>query len=251
MSGHNRWSKVKNVKGPADAKRGKLFTKLTKEIIIAARIGGGNLDGNARLRHAVELARDASMPKDNIERAIRKGTGDLQGEAIEEATYEGYGPGGVAILVETTSDNKNRTVSDLRNQFKSGGGNMGEAGSVSWMFTQHGQLLFDKKKYSMDTVMEVALEAGAQDISEVHDSVEVLTAVSEVYKVREAFEKVGMYPVSQSFTFVAKSTVPVEEKTSAEKILHLLESLEDHDDVQRVHANFEMTDALFSEVGQK
>ncbi|MFM8315195.1 MAG: YebC/PmpR family DNA-binding transcriptional regulator, partial [Deltaproteobacteria bacterium] len=162
MAGHNKWSKVKNIKGAVDAKRSKIFTKITKEIMVASRIGGGNPDTNARLRLAVQSAREASMPKDNIERAIKKGTGELGGDAIEEVTYEGYGPGGVAILVETTSDNKNRTVADLRSLFKSGGGNMGESGSVSWMFDRVGQLVFEPNTFSEEKIMDVALEVGAQ-----------------------------------------------------------------------------------------
>lgn len=214
-------------------------------------MGGGSPDTNARLRTALLAARGASMPKDTIERAIKKGTGELEGAVIEEAMYEGYGPGGVAILVETTSDNKNRTVSDLRNLFKGGGGNMGEAGSVAWMFTHYGQLLFEKEKNPEEKVMEVALEAGAQDIVTSGDSVEVLTGVSDVYKVRDAFEKVGMHPVSTGFSYVPKTTVPVEDKENAQKLLSLLENIEDHDDVQRVHANFEMEEKLFAELAPK
>jgi len=251
MSGHNKWSKVKRIKGPLDAKRGKLYTKIVKEIIISARLGGGQIEGNPRLRQAVQIARDASMPKDNIDRAIKKGSGELQGEALEEIMYEGYGPGGVAVLVETTSDNKNRTVSDLRNLFKSWGGNLGEAGGVAWLFTHYGSLLFDKAKYGEDTLMEVALDAGAQDVSTHDDNVEVFTTPSDVYKVKEGFEKVGMHPTHVGFSYVAKTSVPVESKETAEKLLKLLEEVEDHDDVQRVHANFEMDDKLFAELNHK
>ena len=251
MSGHNRWSKVKRIKGPLDAKRGKLFTKIIKEITISARLGGGSVDGNPRLRQAVQTAKENSMPKDNIERAIKKGTGELEGETIEETVYEGYGPGGVAILIETMSDNKNRTISDLRNLFKSGGGNMGEAGSVAWMFSHYGQLSFDKKKYPEDTVMEVALQAGAQDITPADDTVDVLTAVADVYKVREAFDKVGMHPTHVGFTFVPKTTVPIDNKDAATKLIEFLDSIEDHDDVQRVHSNFEMDDKLLVQMTNK
>lgn len=251
MSGHNKWSKLKHTKGAIDAKKGKLFTKLTKEITVAARIGGASPDTNARLRQAVLAAKAASMPKDNIERSIKKGTGELQADAIEEVLYEGYGPGGVAILVEATTDNRNRTVSDLRNLFKSGGGSMGEAGSVSWMFNHHGLLSFDRQRYPTDTIMEVALDAGAQDIQESDGSVDVLTGVSDVYKVRETFDKVGIHPSNQGFSYLAKSSVPVEEKEMAERLLKLLESIEDHDDVQRVHSNFDMSDTLFAQVTGK
>jgi YebC/PmpR family DNA-binding regulatory protein len=247
MSGHNRWSKVKRIKGPADAKRGKLFTKLIKEVTVAARVGGGQIEGNPRLRQAVQLAKSASMPKENIERAILKGTGELEGDTIEEIVYEGYGPGGVAVMIETMTDNKNRTVSDLRTIFKGGGGSLGEAGSVAWMFTHCGQLSFDKSKYKEDQVMEVALESGAQDVSPTEDTVDVITGVSDIFKVKEAFDRVGMHPVSAGFSFIPKSTIKVE-REDGEKLLKLLEEVEDHDDVQRVHANFEMDEKLFAEL---
>ncbi|MBI4405663.1 MAG: YebC/PmpR family DNA-binding transcriptional regulator, partial [Deltaproteobacteria bacterium] len=248
-SGHSKWSKVKHFKGAIDAKRGKLFTKLTKEIIVAVRMGGGRTEGNSRLRHAVTTARAASMPKENIERAIKKGTGELQGEIIEECVFEGYGPGGVAVLVEVTTDNRNRTVSDLRNLFKTGGGTLAEAGSVSWMFTQCGQLLFDQQKYPEDKVMEVALETGAQDVVASDGMVEVITSLGDVYKVKESFERVGMHPESAGLGFIPKSSVTVE-KTEAEKLLRLLETLEDHDDVQKVHSNFEVDEKILAQLTQ-
>jgi YebC/PmpR family DNA-binding regulatory protein len=250
MSGHNRWSKVKNVKGAIDAKRGKLFTKLTKELIVAARTGGGKPDSNARLRQAVSSARAASMPKENIERAIKKGTGELQGETIEEIVYEGYGPAGVAVLVETTTDNKNRTVNDLRSIFKSHGGNLGESGSVAWMFTPCGQILFDQEQYPEDKVMEVALESGASDVASQNGTVEVITDVHDVDKVRESFERVGMHPVSAGRGYQAKSTVKVE-KIDAEKVLSFMEAVDDHDDVQKLHSNFVMDDAVYAEISKK
>lgn len=251
MSGHNKWSKVKRIKGPLDAKRGKLFTKIIKEITVAARLGGGNPDGNPRLRTAIQTAKDNSMPKDNIERAVKKGTGELEGAAIEETTYEGYGPHGVAILVETASDNRNRTVNDLRQLFKTAGGNLGEEGSVAWMFTHYGHLLFDRTKNPEDKVMEVALEAGAQDVAPSGDAVEVLTGAHDVYKVKESFERVGMHPTEAGFTYVPKTTVPIANKTEAEKLLQFLETIEEHDDVQRVHANFEIEEKIFAELGAK
>jgi YebC/PmpR family DNA-binding regulatory protein len=248
MSGHNKWSKVKRIKGPLDAKRGKLFTKLIKEITVAARTGGGNIEGNPRLRHAINAAKSNSMPKDNIERAIKKGTGELEGEVIEEITYEGYGPGGVAILVETTTDNKNRTVNDLRTLFKSYGGSLGESGSVAWMFNRYGQLIFESKKYPEDTIMEVALEAGAQDVStDSEGGSEVLTEVADLYKVRESFEKLGMTPFSSTFSYVAKSTVPVD-KVTAQTLLELVEAIEDHDDVQHVHSNADIDEKILAEL---
>jgi YebC/PmpR family DNA-binding regulatory protein len=251
MAGHNKWSKVKNIKGAIDAKKSKVFTKIAKEIMVAARLGGGNTDTNARLRLAVQSARDVSMPKDNIERAIKKGTGELAGDAIEEVTYEGYGPGGVAILVETTSDNKNRTVADLRNLFKSGGGNMGESGSVSWMFDRVGQLVFEPQKFSEDKIMEVALDAGAQDVTTQSDgTIEVVTATSDLYKVKDSFDKAQMLPATTGFAYIPKTSVPVD-KEKATELLELLESLEDHDDVQKVHANFDIDDKILAEITAK
>ncbi|MCX6103606.1 MAG: YebC/PmpR family DNA-binding transcriptional regulator [Proteobacteria bacterium] len=251
MSGHNKWSKVKNIKGPLDAKKGKLFTKLSKEITVAARLGGGNTDGNARLRHAIVEARSASMPKDTIERAIKKGTGELEGDVIEEITYEGYGPGGVALLVETITDNKNRTVNDLRNIFKSSGGSLGESGSVAWMFNRFGQLLFEAKKHSEERLMEVALEAGAQDVSTDSEGItEVLTGVADLYRVRENFERLGMLPSQACFSFVAKSTVPLN-KTNAQELIELINEIEDHDDVQRVHSNGNIDEKILAELSQK
>ena len=248
MSGHNKWSKVKRIKGPLDAKRGKLFTKLIKEITVAARLGGGNPDGNPRLRQAINAAKGASMPKDNIERAIKKGTGELEGAVIEEITYEGYGPGGVALLVETTTDNKNRTVNDLRTLFKSGGGSLGESGSVAWMFNRYGQLIFENLKYPEDKIMEAALEVGAQDVSSQGDGFsEVLTEVADLYRVREAFEKIGMTPSQSGFSYVAKSTVPLN-KESAEQLIELIDCIEEHDDVQRVHANADIDEKILAEL---
>lgn len=248
MAGHNKWSKVKNIKGAIDAKRSKVFTKIAKEIMVASRLGGGNPDTNARLRLAIQAAREASMPKDNIERAVKKGTGELGGEAIEEVTYEGYGPGGVAILVETTSDNKNRTVADLRSLFKGGGGNMGESGSVSWMFDRVGQLIFEPKTFSEDKIMEVALEAGAQDVTTQADgTIEVLTSPSDLYQTKEAFDKVSMAPSASGFAYIPKTSVPID-KEKAAQLLELLENLEDHDDVQKVHANFDIDDKILAEL---
>lgn len=248
MSGHNKWSKIKNVKGAVDVKRGKLFTKLNKEITVAARMGGGTPEGNPRLRQAILAAKGASMPKDNIERAIKKGTGELPGEAMEEIVYEGYAPGGIALLVQCTTDNKNRTVSDLRNVFKSWGGHLGESGSVSWMFDPCGQLLFDPQKWPEDKIMEVALEAGAQDISESDGMVEVLSSTHEIYRVKEAFDRVGMHPTSAGLSYIPKSTVKVEEREAAQQLVGLLETLEEHEDVQKVHSNFDMDEKLLVEL---
>jgi len=250
MAGHNKWSKVKRTKGVLDAKKGKLFTKLIKELTVSARMGGGNPEGNPRLRQAITAAREASMPKDNIERAIKKGTGELEGAQIEEVIYEGYGPAGVAVLVESATDNRNRTVADLRKIFKSSGGSLGEQGSVAWMFDRFGQLVFDKSKYSLDTVMEIALEAGASDITESEDSIDVLTEVTELYQVKDAFDAKSMEMLSVGFCYVPKNTAPVEEKEAAASVLELLDAIEDHDDVQHVHANYEIEDKLFAELSK-
>ena len=250
MSGHSKWSTIKRKKGAIDAARGKLFTKLGKEIIIAARLGGGDIDGNSRLRTAVQAAKAQSMPKDNIERAIQKGTGELGGDNIEELVYEGYGPAGVAVLVEATTDNKNRTVADLRNLFKSSGGNLADSGSVAYLFTKRGQMIFEGGKHTEDQIMEVAMDAGAEDVSESDGAVEVLTEPSSLYEVKDAFEKVGMEPDSASFTYVPSTSVPVEGE-NVEKLMKLMEKLEDHDDVQRVHSNFDIDEKLLAELANK
>jgi YebC/PmpR family DNA-binding regulatory protein len=247
MSGHSKWKTIKHKKGAQDQARGKVFTKLGKEISVAARLGGGDPQMNARLRQAVQAAKAASMPKDNIDRAIKKGTGELEGAAYEELVYEGYGPGGVAVLVEVTTDNKNRVVSDLRNLFKAHGGHLGESGSVSYLFTHHGSLVFDRGQWSEDQIMEVALVAGAQDVATHGSHVEVLTPPNDVYRVREAFDKVGMHPVTAAFSYVPKSTAPLEGE-AARKFLALAEELEDHEDVQRVHSNFSMEESLMAKL---
>ncbi len=248
MSGHNKWSKVKNFKGALDAKRGKLFTKLTKEIIVASQIGGGNPDGNARLRQAIVAARSASMPKENIERAIKRGTGELASERIEEMLYEGYGPQGVAVIVTAATDNRNRTVSDLRNLFKSHGGALGESGSVSWMFQPWGQLLFSASQYPEEALMNVALEAGASDIQTQDDHVVILCAPQEIGPVRAAFERAKMVAREAKTIYAPKSTVPVTSEDVGKQLFRLLEAIEDHDDVQQVYSNFEMEDALFQKL---
>ncbi len=243
MSGHSKWSTIKHKKGASDAKRGKIFTKITKELIIAARIGGGDPDNNPRLRHAIQEAKSVSMPKDTVERAIKRGTGELGAETMEEITYEGYGPGGVAILVEVATDNKNRTVSELRNIFVNSGGKLAESGGVSYLFNYKGQLIFDSSKYTEDQVMEVAIEAGAEDVINSDGQIEVITEPGSVFKVREAFDKVGMVPIQSGFSYVPTTTVPVAGE-EAQKLLRLMERLEDHDDVQKVHSNFDIDDKL-------
>jgi YebC/PmpR family DNA-binding regulatory protein len=243
MSGHNRWSKLKRYKAVMGASKGKLYTKLIKELTVAARLGGGNPDANARLRVAILLAREANMPNDNIQRAIKKGTGELEGESYEEIVYEGYGPGGVAVLVECLTDNRNRTASDMRSMFSKEDGNLGAEGSVGWMFHKKG-LITVKPGPSEDEVMEKAIEAGAEDVlNHGPDGFEVRTAPADLHAVAASLEQSGLKPGEQKWTYVPQNTVRIE-GDNARKMLKLMELLEDNDDVQNVHANFEMDDAL-------
>ena len=239
MSGHSKWSTIKHKKGAKDAKRGKIFTKLIKEITVAARLGGGDIKFNPRLRTAVLTARQNSMPADNIERAIKKGTGELEGVAYEEVTYEGYGPGGVAILVQTLTDNRVRTVAEIRSMLTKHGGNMGAAGSVAYIFTKRGLIAIERKGIDEDQVMETALEAGAEDVREAGDLLEVLTTPEAFDDVREALAKAGIAIASAEVTMLPSSTVNVSGQ-SAQTLLKLLEALEDHDDVQNVSSNMDI-----------
>jgi YebC/PmpR family DNA-binding regulatory protein len=239
MSGHNKWSTIKHKKGAADAKRGKIFTKLIKEITVAAKIGGADINGNPRLRTAVDKAKAENMPKDNIERAIKKGAGDLDGATYEETTYEGYGPGGVAVLVEVMTDNRNRTVSDVRSIFSKCNGNMGESGCVSWMFDKKGLIVFPKG-IDFDKLFEAALEAGADDVSDEEDQIEVLSDPANFIEVRELLQKAGFKYESAEVTMIPQTMVKLEGK-QAENMLKLMERLEDNDDVQNVYANFDIS----------
>ena len=241
MSGHSKWSSIKHKKGAADAKRGKIFTKLIKEITTAARIGGGDIEANARLRDAVVRAKAENMPKDNIERAIKKGTGTLDGaEAYEEYTYEGYGPGGVAVLIETLTDNKKRTTAEVRHVLSKLNGNLGEAGCVSWMFGKKGYLVFDKTLVDNDKIMELALDAGAEDISETDTEIEVITALSDYESVKKAFDGQGIKYTVAEISMIPQNSVKLEGK-NAETMLKLMEAMEDLDDVQNVYANFDIS----------
>ena len=244
MSGHSKWSTIKRKKGAIDAKRGKIFTKLIKEITVAARMGGGDIDANPRLRTAVLAAKTENMPKDNIERAIKKGTGGLEGVSYEEILYEGYGPGGVAVLVETMTDNKNRTVADVRHFFAKSGGNLGESGCVGWMFDKKGVITVDKGAIAEDQLLELALEAGAQDMVEEDSTFQVLTAPEDLNGVVESLSKANVACVEAAISMVPKNTIEVNEEKTARSLLKLLENLEDHDDVQKVHANFDIADEL-------
>jgi YebC/PmpR family DNA-binding regulatory protein len=241
MSGHSKWSKVKHVKAVQDAKKGKAFTKIIKEITVAARIGGGDPDGNPRLRAAVLAAKQSNMPGDNIKRAIQKGTGELPGVVYEEITYEGYGPGGVAILVEAMTDNKNRTVSEMRHVFSRNGGNMGEAGSVAWMFSKRGSIVIDKNAVSEDKLMELALDAGADDIQEDEGNFEVLTTPESFHKVNTALQNANIPTVSSDLAMMPQTWIKLSGK-EAQQVLKLVEALEDHDDVQKVWANFDISE---------
>lgn len=250
MSGHSKWSTIKRKKGAIDAKRGKIFTKLIKEITVAARLGGGDPDANPRLRTAILAAKTENMPKDNIERAIKKGTGDLEGANYEEILYEGYGPGGVAILVETMTDNKNRTVADIRHFFSKSGGNLGESGCVGWMFDKKGVIVVDKETIAEEDLLEAALEAGAEDVVEEDSTFQVVTAPEEFNGVVEALDRDEIAYAEASISMVPQNTVEVQEEKTARSLLKLMENLEDHDDVQKVHANFDIPDELMESISE-
>ncbi|MBI5376793.1 MAG: YebC/PmpR family DNA-binding transcriptional regulator [Candidatus Schekmanbacteria bacterium] len=243
MSGHSKWSTIKHKKGKEDAKRGKLFTKIQKEISVAARLGGGDVEANPRLRSAVLAARGANMPGENIQRAIQRGTGELPGVHYEQAEYEGYGPGGIAVLVECLSDNKNRTVAEIRSIFSKHGGNMGEAGCVNWMFEKKGLIHIDKKVVPEDVLMEKAIEAGADDMTVEEDVYEIVTPVENFEEVKATIEKAKIPIQNAEVNMVPKTTVRVE-ADKAEKVLRLMDSLEDHEDVQKVYSNFDIPDEI-------
>jgi YebC/PmpR family DNA-binding regulatory protein len=239
MSGHSKWSSIKHKKGAKDAKRGKLFSKLIKEITVAARMGGGDLDANPRLRTAVTTARENSMPNDNIERAIKRGSGEVEGVHYEEVSYEGYGPGGVAIMANVLTDNRNRTVAEIRRVFEKHGGSMGAAGCVAWMFHKRGLITVDKEKANEEQVMEAALEAGADDVTDVGDSFEVITPPENFEAVKAALQKDGIATATAEITMVPENTVSLTGK-EAEQVMKLLEELDDHDDVQSVASNVDI-----------
>jgi YebC/PmpR family DNA-binding regulatory protein len=243
MSGHSKWSSIKHKKGAADAKRGKLFTKLARAITVAARDGGGDPDANPALGLAIQKARDNSMPKDNIQRAIDRGTGEgADAAAIESVVYEGYGPGGAAILVETLTDNRNRTGSEIRNAFEKAGGSLGEPGSVAWQFDKRGVILLDGERYGEEAEL-AAIDAGAEDVSEDGDVLKVTTAASELASVRETLEAAGLELQSAELSMEPQSTVEVG-AGEATSLLRLMDFLEEHDDVDSVHANFDISDEV-------
>jgi YebC/PmpR family DNA-binding regulatory protein len=241
MSGHSKWATIRHKKGALDAKRGKIFTKLIKEITVAARIGGGDLDANASLRSAILKAKASNMPKDNIERAIKKGTGDVDGANYVELTYEAYGQGGVAILIDTLTDNRNRTASDVRSIVTKAGGNLGESGCVSYLFKRKGLISYDASKYSEDKVLDLALEAGADDVTNDGETIEVVTEPDSFETVLNAMTAAGMTHSMAEVVKVAETKIMVDKET-AEKVINLIEKLEDNDDVQSVATNMEVPD---------
>jgi YebC/PmpR family DNA-binding regulatory protein len=243
MAGHSKWSKVKRFKGALDTKRGQLFSKLSKEIMVAARMGGG-LDLNPRLRSAVLAARAQNMPNDTIERAIKKGTGEIGGGMVEELVYEGYGPGGVALLVEAATDNKNRTAADLRSIFSKNHGNLAASGAVAYLFKRKGQLTVPKPAVEEDRLLEIALDAGAEDMSSDDEFYVITTSPDHLYTVGEAIRQKSLEIDSQKLTFVPETTVTIHEQALAEQVIRLCETLEENDDVQSVHGNFDISEEL-------
>jgi YebC/PmpR family DNA-binding regulatory protein len=246
MSGHSKWSQIKRQKGAADAKRGQLFTKLGREIVVSARAGGPDPDGNARLRMAIARAREANMPMDTIDRAIKRGAGAADGPALEEITYEGYGPGGVALLLEAMTDNRNRTVAEVRNVLNRGGGSLGESGCVSWLFDNRGVIVVRGDSETLESLALESIDAGAEDFSISDDTLEIYSAPSDLENVRSALAERSMEIESADVAMIPKSTIALDTK-DAISTLRLMERLEDLDDVQRVYSNIEMSDALLSE----
>ncbi len=241
MSGHSKWHSIKHKKGAADAKRGKIFTKLIKEITVAARLGGGDPDGNPRLRQAIAAAKAENMPKENIARAIKKGTGELEGTSYEEASYEGYGPGGVALLVDCLTDNRNRAVAEVKHLFERHGGSLGEPGCVAWIFDTKGLITFEKDKVDEEQLLELALEAGAEDVKEEETQFEVITDPADFEAVKQAIDEAGLSYTLAEITKIPKNTVKLEGK-QAEQMLKLMQGLEDNEDVNNVYANFDIPD---------
>ena len=243
MSGHSKWSSIKHKKAATDAKRGKIFTKLIKEITVAARLGGGDATANPRLRVAIAAAKNENMPKDNIDRAIKKGTGDLEGVSYDESIYEGYGPGGAAVMVESLTDNKNRTVADIRNIFSKNGGSLGENGCVAWMFEKKGYIVVESKSVDEEELIEAALDAGAEDIREDNSNFEVITAPEDFEAVKAAIESAAIPYLLAEVTMLPQTTVNLAGK-EAEQMVRLMESLEDCEDVQKVYTNADIPDEI-------
>jgi len=247
MSGHSKWSTIKHKKAAQDAKRGAMFTKVIKELTVAARIGGGDVDMNPRLRTAVLKAKAVNMPQDTMQRAIMKGTGELPGVNYEEITYEGYGPGGVAMIVTVLTDNRNRTVAEIRKIFSKSGGNLGESGCVAWMFQKKGLIVVDKDKVDEDELFTIALEAGAEDVRPADAMYEVITSVENFEPVKQGITTKGIEPASSEVSLLPQTTVRLE-GSQARQLLKLMDELEEHDDVQNVYANFDIPDEVMAEV---
>lgn len=243
MSGHSKWHSIKHKKAAADARRGKIFNKLIKEISVAARLGGGDAESNPRLRTAIQTAKAANMPLDNIKRAIMKGTGELPGQHYESVIYEGYGPGGVAVMVEILTDNKNRTVAEIRHVFSKNGGNLGESGCVNWMFEKKGYLTVSRAEASEERLLEILVDAGAEDIKTEGDVLAISTPQESFETVKKALEDAGISMQSGELTLLAQNSVPLDGKR-AEQTLKLMEALEDHEDVQNVYSNFDIDDTV-------
>ncbi|HOE68763.1 MAG TPA: YebC/PmpR family DNA-binding transcriptional regulator [Candidatus Omnitrophota bacterium] len=247
MSGHNKWASIKHKKAAADAKRGAAFTKIIREITVAAKTGGGDPSMNPRLRTAIQAGKDANMPADNIERAIKKGTGELEGVTYEEVTYEGFGPGGAAFLVACLTDNKNRSASEIRSIFGKNGGNMGSAGGVAWMFEKKGLIVVSTSTTTEDKLMETALNAGAEDMAAVGETFQVTTAPADLWTVRDAIEKSGIKIESANLTMNAKNMTTVD-VAAGRTVVKLIEALEEHDDVQNVYTNADIPDEVMKEI---
>ena len=248
MSGHSKWSTIKHKKAKVDSQRAVVFQRYSRELIVAARLGGADPAGNFRLRTAIEKAKAAGLPNDNIKRAIEKGAGAGSSENYEELVYEGYAPGGVAVVVETMTDNRNRTAGDIRSYFTKYNGNLGTTGAVSWMFDQRGQLIFDKETVDYDKLFEAAINLDAEDIVDEDDTYTVLTSVENFQKVVEGLEKEGFKPQTAEFTRIPQNTVPVNDEKTAQQIMKLLDKLEEHDDVQNVYMNFDIPDEIMEKL---
>ncbi len=249
MSGHSKWASIKHKKGKTDTARGKAFSKLIRLITVAARQGGGNPDNNPRLRDAVLKAREINMPADNIEKAIKKGTGELEGVSIEEATYEGYGPGGVAVMIDATTDNRNRTTAEIRHLFSKLGGNLGESGSVSWIFERKGLISFDKESVNEDDLTMLAIDAGADDIRTSESTIDIVTSPNDYERIKNLIDENKIPYINAELTMVPKTTIHLEGK-QAQQMLNLIDGLEELDDVQEVYANFEISDELLESLEQ-
>ena len=243
MSGHSKWASIRHKKGAVDAKRGKIFSRLIKEITVAARLGGRDPTGSPRLRVAIQAAKAENMPKDNIERAIKKGTGELEGTSYEEYNYEAYGPGGVAIMIDCLTDNRNRTVADIKHLFDRHGGNIGEPGCVSWMFEKKGLIVFEKNSVEEERLLDLALEAGAEDIKEIETQFEVITDPADFETVKNAFDDEGLGYTLAEISMIPQNTVRLEGR-EAERMLNLMEALEENDDINHVYANFDIPDEV-------